>query len=138
MNYCAVLVVFHLIPSYMFSHLPAGSLYILSELLPPSVLPSFLPFFHPSFLPSFLAFLPSYFLPTPKAISRSQRALPGLNRERQIAVGTARPQPRTEHCRTSTTSSRCQRALPDLNCEISVGTAGPQPRAQDCSGHCRT
>eukprot|EP00435_Cladocopium_sp_Y103_P034420 s1105_g8.t2 len=53
-----------------------------------------------------------------------QWALPGLNREFQIAVGTA----------------GSQWALPDLNREhqIPVGTAGPQPRAPDCSGHCQT
>eukprot|EP00435_Cladocopium_sp_Y103_P040801 s1552_g11.t1 len=78
------------------------------------------------------------------ASARSQWALPDLNREFQIAVGTAGPQPRIPdrngHCRTSIASSRSQRALPDLNREhqIPVGTAGPQPRAPDPSGHCRT
>ena len=59
--------------------------------------------------------------------SRSQWAQPDLhrewdlelNRELQIAVGTAGPQPRlpgrSGHCRTSTATSRSQRALPDLN-----------------------
>ena len=71
-------------------------------------------------------------------------ALPNLNREFQISVGTAGPQPRAPdlrgHCRTSTASSRAHWALPNLNREfqISVGTAGPQPRAPDLSGHCRT
>ena len=79
--------------------------------------------------------------------SRSQWALPDLNCELQIAVGTAGPQPRAPDVR----------ALPDLNCElqISMGTAGPQPRApvgaatfrshqtlpglnRDLSGHCWT
>eukprot|EP00435_Cladocopium_sp_Y103_P059271 s181_g21.t1 len=82
----------------------------------------------------------------------SQWALPDLNCERQIAVGTAGPQlrapDRSGHCRTSTASprfqwalpDRSQWALPDLNREpqIPVGTARPQPRAPDCSGHCRT
>ena len=53
------------------------------------------------------------------ASSRSQWALPDLNRELQIAVGTAGPQPRlpgrSGHCRTSTATSRSQWALPDLN-----------------------
>ena len=76
--------------------------------------------------------------------SRSQWALPDLNCELQISVGTAGPQLRAPdlsgHCQTSTASSRSQWALPDLNCEvqISVGTAGPQLRAPDLSGHCRT
>ena len=46
-------------------------------------------------------------------------ALPGLNRDFQIAVGTAGLQPRlpdrSGHCRTSTATSRSQWALPDLN-----------------------
>ena len=82
------------------------------------------------------SFRPSspFFLPT--ANSRSQCALPDLNCELQISVGTAGPQPRapdlSAHCRTSTASSRSQWALPDLNRElqISVRTAGPQLRAQ--------
>ena len=71
-------------------------------------------------------------------------ALPDLNRDFQIAVGTAGPQPRAPdpsgHSRTSTASSRSQWALPDLNrdFQIAVGTAGPQPRLPDRSGHCRT
>ena len=64
---------------------------------------------------------------TSTASSRSQWALPDLNRELQIAVnrdfqvavGTAGPQPRlpdrSGHCRTSTATSRSQWALPDLN-----------------------
>ena len=81
---------------------------------------------------------------TSTASSRSQWALPDLNRELQIAVGTAGPQPRlpgrSGHCRTSTASSRSQWAQPDLHRElqIPVGTAGPQPRVADRSGHCRT
>ena len=81
---------------------------------------------------------------TSTANSRSQWALPDLNRDFQIAVGTAGPQPRlpdrSGHCRTSTATSRSQWALPDLNrdFQIAVGTAGPQPRAPDPSGHCRT
>ena len=81
---------------------------------------------------------------TPTASSRSQWALPDLNRELQIPVGTAGPQPRlpgrSGHCRTSTATSRSQWALPDLNrdFQIAVGTAGPQPRLPDRSGHCRT
>ena len=65
----------------------------------------------------------------------SQWALPDLNRELQIAVGTAGPQPQLP-----TASSRSQWALPDLNrdFQIAVGTAGPQPRLPDRSGHCRT
>ena len=61
-----------------------------------------------------------------------------------MSVGTARPQPRAPdvsgHCRTSTASTRCQWALPDLNREhqMSVGTARPHPRAPDVSGHCQT
>eukprot|EP00435_Cladocopium_sp_Y103_P060571 s286_g22.t1 len=81
---------------------------------------------------------------TSSASSRSQWALPDLNRELQIPVGTAGPQPRVPdpsgHCRTSTASSRSQWALPDLNRELQIpaGTAGPQPRVPDPSGHCRT
>ena len=81
---------------------------------------------------------------TSTASSRSQWALPDLNRELQIAVGTTGPQPRAPdrsgHCRTSTASSRSQWALPDLNRElqIPVGTAGPQPRLPGHNGHCRT
>ena len=56
---------------------------------------------------------------TSTASSRSQWALPDLNRELQIPVGTAGPQPRlpdrSGHCRTSTATSRSQWALPDLN-----------------------
>ena len=69
---------------------------------------------------------------TSTASSRSQWALPDLNRELQISVGTAGPQPRlpdrSGHCRTSTATSRSQWALPDLNrdFQIAVGTAGPQ------------
>ena len=44
------------------------------------------------------------------ANSRSQWALPGLNRERKSSVGTAGPQPPaldlSGHCRTSTASAR--------------------------------
>ena len=60
---------------------------------------------------------------TPTASARSRWALPDLNQERQISVGTARPQ------HTATKSARSQRALPDLNRkrQISVGTAEPQP-----------
>ena len=78
------------------------------------------------------------------ASARSQWALPDLNRDFQIAAGTAGPQPRlpdrSGHCRTSTATSRSQWALPDLNhdFQIAVGTAGPQPRLPDRSGHCRT
>ena len=56
----------------------------------------------------------------PQRSSGSQWALPGLNRELQISMGT--PDLNRElrsHCRTSTASSM----------QISVGTAGPQPRA---------
>ena len=56
---------------------------------------------------------------TSTASSRSHWALLDLNRELQIAVGTAGPQPRlpgrSGHCRTSTATSRSQWALPDLN-----------------------
>ena len=49
---------------------------------------------------------------TSTASSRSQWALPDLNRDFQVAVGTAEPQPRVPdpsgHCRTSTASSRSQ------------------------------
>ena len=71
------------------------------------------------------------------ACSRSQWALLDLNRELQSSVGTAGPQPRAPdlsgHCRTSTTSSRSQRALPDLN-HMSVGTARPQRQAPELNG----
>ena len=59
----------------------------------------------------------------------------------QIAVGTAGPQPRlpdcSGHCRTSTATSRSQRALPDLNrdFQIAVGTAGPQ--REECEKRCQ-
>ena len=59
---------------------------------------------------------------TSTASSRSQWALPDLNRDFQIAVGTAGPQPRlpdrSGHCRTSTATSRSQWAPPDLNGQI--------------------
>ena len=62
---------------------------------------------------------PSGHCRTSTATSRSQWALPDLNRDFQIAVGTAGPQPRlpdrSGHCRTSTATSRSQWALPDLN-----------------------
>ena len=87
---------------------------------------------------------PSGHCRTSTATSRSQWALPDLNRDFQIAVGTAGPQPRlpdrSGHCRTSTATSRSQWALLDLNrhFQIAVGTAGPQPPLPDRSGHCRT
>ena len=52
------------------------------------------------------------------ACARSQWALPGLSRERQISVGAAghqRQAPDSGHCRTSTASARSQWALPDLS-----------------------
>ena len=64
--------------------------------------------------------------------SRLQYALPGLNRDFQIAVATTGPQPRlpdrSGHCQTSTATSRSQWALPDLNrdFQIATDTAGPQ------------
>ena len=71
------------------------------------------------------------------ASSRSQWALPDLNREFRISVGTAGPQPQTPdlsgHCRTSTASS--QWALPHVNCECALPH---QPRAPDLSGHSQT
>ena len=82
--------------------------------------------------------------PPPRSPDPMQWAQPDLHRELQIPVGTAGPQPRVAdrsgHCRTSTATSRSQRALPDLNrdFQIAVGTAGPQPRLPDRSGHCRT
>ena len=55
---------------------------------------------------------PSGHCRTSTASSRSQWALPDLNRDFQIAVGTAGPQPRlpdrSGHCRTSTATSRSQ------------------------------
>ena len=77
------------------------------------------------------SFRPSspFFLPT--ANSRSQCALPDLNCELQISVGTAGPQPRAPdlsgHCRTSTTTSRSQWALPDLNCERQISEKATSP-----------
>ena len=67
---------------------------------------------------------PSGHCRTSTASCRSQWALPDLNRELQIPVGTA----------------GSQWALPDLNrdFQIAVGTAGPQPRLPDRSGYCRT
>ena len=60
--------------------------------------------------------------PDPSGHSRTSTASsrsPDLNRDFQIAVGTAGPQPRlpdrSGHCRTSTATSRSQWALPDLN-----------------------
>ena len=88
-----------------------------------------------------------------RELQEDQWALPGLNRECQISVGAAGPQPRAPalsgHCRASTASARSQwalldlnheRQLPDLNCElqISEGTARPQLRAPDLRGHCQT
>ena len=65
---------------------------------------------------------PSGHCRTSTASSRSQWALPDLNRDFQVAVGTAGPQPRlpdrSGHCRTSTANSRSQWALPDLNGQI--------------------
>ena len=81
---------------------------------------------------------------TSTASCRSQWALPDLNRDFQVTLLTAGPQPRlpdrSGHCRTSTATSRSQWALPDLNrdFQIAVGTAGPQPRLPDRSGHCWT
>ena len=78
---------------------------------------------------------------TSTATSRSQWALPDLNREIQIPVGTAGPQPRAPdpsgHCRTSIATSRSQWALPDLNrdFQIAVGTAGPQ--REECQKRCQ-
>ena len=94
--------------------------YNLLELLPPSVLPSFRPSVLPSFRPSSPSFLPTansrsqWALPGPASSrsptstarlpdlnrevrsqrSRSHCALLDLNRELQISVGTAGPQPR--------------------------------------------
>ena len=66
---------------------------------------------------------PSGHCRTSTASCRSQWALPDLNRDFQVAVGTAGPQPRA----------------PDPSeLQIPVGTAGPQPRLPDRSGHCRT
>ena len=79
---------------------------------------------------------------TSTASSRSQWALPDLNRELQISVGTAGPQPRAPdlsgHCRTqlrepdlsghrrtSAARARSQRALRDLNCERKVSHRMP-------------
>ena len=82
--------------------------------------------------------------PPPPSPPRPPPRSPDPNREFQIAVGTAGPQPRlpdrSGHCRTSTATSRSQWALPDLDrdFQIAVGSAGPQPRAPDPSGHCRT
>jgi hypothetical protein len=63
------------------------------------------------------------------ARARSHGALPDLNRELQISVGTAGPQQRTPDlsgpCRTSTASAR-------------LGTAVPQLREPDVSRHCGT
>ena len=62
----------------------------------------------------------------------------------QIVVGNTRPQQqapdRSGQYRTSTTSSRSQWALPDLNSklQIAVGTTGPQQQAPDRSGQYRT
>eukprot|EP00435_Cladocopium_sp_Y103_P035378 s1758_g9.t1 len=93
----------------------------------------------------FLMFLSNRIKGTSRSCIRiSQWSLPDFNRELQIPVGTAGPQPQVPdpsgHCRTSTASSRSQWAQPDLNRElqIPVSTAGPQPRAPDPSGHCRT
>ena len=64
----------------------------------------------------------------------SSKSLPGPNRERQISVGTAGPQPRAPdlsgYCQTSTYCNQER--------QISAGTAGPQPQAPDLSGHCQT
>ena len=66
-----------------------------------------------------------FFFSSSTASSRDQWALPGLNRERQISVGTAGHQPRAPdfsgHCWTSTVSSR----------------AGPQPNARECQIECQ-
>eukprot|EP00435_Cladocopium_sp_Y103_P034745 s2782_g9.t1 len=51
-------------------------------------------------------------IPVDTAGPQPRWALPDLNRERQMAVGTGGPQ-----CRTSTVSPRSQWALPDLNGE---------------------
>ena len=88
---------------------------------------------------------------TSTASSGSQWALPDLNRDFQVAVGTAGHQPRLPTT-ADLNRSRSQWALPDLNRELQipvgtagpqprllpVGTAGPQPRLPDRSGHCRT
>ena len=67
--------------------------------------------------------------PSTTTSSRSQWALPDLNRERQISVGTAGPQLRppdlSGHCWTSTTSTRSQWALPDPNCDCQISVLLP-------------
>ena len=84
---------------------------------------------------------PSGHCRTSTATSRSQWALPDLNRDFQVAVGTAGPRPWASdpsgHCRTSTATSRSQWALPDLNrdFQIAVGTAGPQ--REECQKRCQ-
>ena len=62
---------------------------------------------------------------TSTASARAQWALPDLNRESQISVGTAGLQPWapdvSEHCRTSTASARCQmecQNIRQIECEI--------------------
>ena len=64
---------------------------------------------------------------TASTTSRSQWALPDLNRDFQIAVGTAGPQPRlpdrSGHCRTPTATSRSQWALPDLNRDFQIAVS---------------
>ena len=70
---------------------------------------------------------------TSTASSRSQWALLDLNRELQIAVGTAGPQPRlpgrSGHCRTSIATSRSQWALP-----TSTATSRSQWALPDLNG----
>eukprot|EP00435_Cladocopium_sp_Y103_P029426 s948_g7.t1 len=53
-------------------------------------------------------------------------------------VASARDKDRSRHCRTPSSSSRSQWALPDLIYQIAVGTAGLHLPAPDPSGHCRT
>ena len=76
--------------------------------------------------------LPSPPLPPPRpASSRSQWALPDLNRELQISVGTAGPQP------PSDLSAGHQLRAADLSGRSRNSTTH-QPRAPDLSGHCLT
>ena len=84
---------------------------------------------------------PSGHCRTSTSSSRSQWALPDLNRDFQVAVGTAGPQPRlpdrSGHCRTSTASSRSQWALPDLNGQIECQKICQMECQIDCQKICQ-
>ena len=97
---------------------------------------------------------PSGHCRTSTASCRSQWALPDLNRDFQVAVGTAGPQPRAQipvgtagpqprvpdtsgYCRTLIAISRLQWALPDLNREFQIAVGTARPQREECQKRCQ-